>query len=67
MITHFDMVSGQVVGDENHDTPAVPNPGVGSLRLLTVQEAAAIAPRPAAPVPADIALLPVSHLLAKWE
>lgn len=70
MITHFDMVTGQVVEDENHDTPAPPASGVAampSLRLMTVQEATAIASQPARQVPADIAMSPVNLILARWQ
>lgn len=69
MVMYYDISNGDLIDIE--DTAA----RVQTLsqaadtaipRLMTVQEAAAIQHRPT-PLPADIALLPVASLLAKWS
>lgn len=68
MITHYDMTTGEVIEDDRLDEPVTidQRPAEAtSLRLLTVQEAAALQ-APAPRVPTDIAMLAVDSLLSRW-
>lgn len=69
MITHYDMMTGQVVEDETHDQPMseVLQPDmIATPRLLSVQEAAA-SRTPGPSLPADAAMLSVEALIARWS
>jgi len=69
MITHYDMVTGEVIEENNPDQPvaAATQPDmVAAPRLLTVQEANA-ARKPEPRLPADAATLPVDALIARWS
>ena len=61
MITHYDMTTGEVIEDENHDRPAqaMQHPAEREvLRLMTVHEAVTVQ-GPDTRLPTDIATLPV--------
>lgn len=69
MITHYDMVSGEIVEQEAFDTPEQPmdkTNAMPALRLLSVDEAANQQP-PSPRLPADIAMLAPEVLLARWK
>jgi len=69
MIRHYDMGTGEELGDENQDGLAFPRQQAAeakSLRLLTVQEAARMQ-TPDTRLPADIADQAVDSILAKWS
>ena len=69
MITHYDMVTGEVIEEKTPDQPdtAVTQPDMAAEpRLLTVHEANA-AQKPAPRLPADAATLPVDILIARWS
>jgi hypothetical protein len=69
MITHYDMMTGGVIKDEDCAQPVTiamrQDPAV-ALRLLAVQEAQAMR-RPEPRLPADAAILPVESLLSEWS
>jgi len=67
MITHYDMMTGQVIEDETHDRPMpeVLQPDmIATPRLLSVQEATA-SRTPGLSLPADAAMLSVEALIAR--
>jgi hypothetical protein len=67
MITHYDMRTGEVIGDtvpNRQAHPASHPADTPELRLMTVREDIAVRRR-GAPPPADIAQLPVQYLLGK--
>jgi hypothetical protein len=69
MITHYDMLTGEVIEEEAPDRPhtAATQPDMAAEpRLLTVQEANAVQ-KPAPRLPADAATLPVDTLIARWS
>lgn len=69
MIRHYDMSTGEELGDENQGRlvpPRQPPAAATSLRLLTVQEAARMQ-APDTRLPADIADQAVDSILAKWS
>lgn len=69
MIRHYDMSTGEELGDENQGGLAFPRQHAAeatSLRLLTVQEAARMQ-APDTRLPADIADQAVNSILAKWS
>lgn len=69
MITHYDMATGEMLTTEGRDDDTVPegnNDTSVALRLLTVAEATAIEQTGSA-LPADVAVLPVDQLLARWR
>ena len=69
MITHYDMVTGEVIEENTPDQPdtAATQPHLAAdPRLLTVQEANAV--RKSVPrLPVDAAMLPVDTLIARWS
>ena len=69
MITHYDITTGEVIGDESCDRPrttAVRADQTATLRLLPVHEAL-MTQRPERRLPADVALLPVDTLVSRWS
>lgn len=69
MITHYDMMTGEVIEDESRgqaEAGVVRPDETAAPRLLTVQEAAAIQ-KPGPRLPADVAVLPVDTLIARWS
>ena len=70
MITHYDMTTGEVIGENQPDafstTPEVPAIATAQPRLLGVQETTPAGHRRPR-LPADAALLPVPVLLARYS
>lgn len=69
MITHYHMLTGEVIEEKVPDQPhtAATQPDMAAdPRLLTVQEANAVQ-KPATRLPADAAMLPVDTLIARWS
>lgn len=69
MMMQFDIESGEPI-DEARTTETFTSPArfreAAALRLMTVEEAVA-AERRRVRLPADIATLPVTHLLQRWN
>ena len=70
MTTHYDMSTGEWISDGEAEpatrTDARYLPPAPTARLVQVHEHVDITPRKQG-LPADIAMLPVSMLLAKWS
>jgi len=65
MITHYDMVTGEVIGSENDETPGATSPRIGetaALQLSSLEEAVRLQ-TVARRHPCVAAMLPISVLL----